>query len=136
MTPELTSQLFDLSLMLLTAVVTGLIIPSIYKLGKLATLWLESKTHSAAFACASEKLTTLVAESVQDIEQTFVKKMKDRGQWDENAAAAARDAAYEGVLRSLGSEGLREVMGCLKLDSTGLSQRLHQMIESFIQSSK
>lgn len=136
LTPELTAQLFDISLLLLSAVVTGVIIPIIRKLGLLASQWLESKTHSAAFACATEKLTALVAEAVQDTEQTFVKDMKKQGKWDAGAASLARGAAYDAVMRTLGPEGRQEVLGCLKLDEDGLAQRVYQMIEALIGSKK
>lgn len=136
LTPELTEQLFSISLMVLTALVTGVIIPIIRKLGNLAALWLESKTHSAAFACATEKLTALVAEAIADTEQTFVKEMKKQGKWGLEAASAARGAAYAAVLRTMGPEGRKEVLGCLKLDEDGLAQRIYQMIEAMLDSKK
>lgn len=136
LTPELTSQLFDISLMVLTALVTGVVIPIIRKLGTLAALWLESKTHSAAFACGTEKLTTLVAEAMKDTQENFVKEMKKTGKWGPEAAAAAREAVYDAVLRSLGPEGSAEVMQCLKLDEEGLAQRVYQMLEVQVSDSK
>lgn len=132
LTPELTAQLFDISLLILSALVTGLIVPMIYKLGALATMWVESKTHSAAFACATEKLTALVAEAVLDTEQSLVKKLKEAGQWDATAMGSARDSAYDSVVRNLGPAGLKEVMGCLKLDESGLAGRISGMIEAYL----
>ena len=132
LSPELTTELFNLSLLVLSALVTGLIVPLIYVMGRHATKWLESKTHSAAFSCATEKLTALVAESVRDVEQSFVHKMKAEGKWDGTAMGHARDAAYDSVMRNLGPNGLKEVMGCLKLSETGVSGRVHGMIEAFV----
>jgi hypothetical protein len=58
--------------------------------------------------------------------------MKEKGEWDDTVAGLARDNAYFSVMRNLGPDGIREVMGCLKLDETGVAGRVHGMIEAFL----
>lgn len=129
-------ELFELTISVLSAIVTLVLLPLIRRLGILASAWIEAKTHSAGFACATSKLLTLVEEAVRETEQTLVKTLKAENAWDDKSRAAARDAAYQTVLVALGPKGMQEVLGCLKTDKDGLSQRILSLIESYIGKSK
>jgi hypothetical protein len=126
---EYTQQLFELSLVVISGIVTFIIIPLIKRGGEYFVQVLEAKAHSARFSCATDKLVDLTVEAVAHVEATFVRKMKVHGKWDNAAAGIAKESAKDLVLSNLGKKGLEEVMGCLDATETEVMSRILTLIE-------
>lgn len=126
---DYTQQLFELSLVILSGIVTFIIIPLVKRGGEYFVQVLEAKAHSARFSCATDKLVDLTVEAVAHVEATFVRKMKVHGKWDNDAAAIAKDSAKDLVLSNLGKKGLEEVMGCLDATEKEVMSRVLTLIE-------
>lgn len=126
---DYTQQLFELSLVVLSGIVTFIVIPLIKRGGEYFVQVLEARAHSARFSCATDKLVDLTVEAVAHVEATFVRKMKVHGKWDNEAAGIAKDTAKDLVLSNLGEKGFQEVMGCLDATEQEVLSRIFTLIE-------
>lgn len=133
MTPEMTEQIFPLTLAVLSAVVSMVLIPSIRAGGKHLAGLLESKGADARFSVATMKTAGLLSDAIGEVEQTFVRRMKAKGEWDGDAAKLARDTAVEVTKRHLGDGGIAEVMEGFGIkDPAVFDGKLRTMVESIV----
>ncbi len=95
--------------------------------------WLKSKVHQASFACATDKLTSLVSAAVEEAQHTTVEALKAKdGGWNEETAKTVRDGVAGVVKRHLGTKGMKELVGCLGVDENIIEGRIHTLIESYL----
>ena len=117
--------LFDNLIKLVFSIATTIIVPMIFA-------WIKSK-------CQNEKLRSLltdvqdaVSASVDYIEQTFVKSMKESGKWDSDAMKVAMSEAAENAMNML----LESSKSMLEQNGVDVREYIVTKIEAYIQSKK
>ena len=117
--------LFDNLIKLVFSIATTIIVPMIFA-------WIKSK-------CQNEKLRSLltdaqdaVSASVDYIEQTFVKSMKESGKWDSDAMKVAMSEAAENAMNML----LESSKSMLEQNGVDVREYIITKIEAYIQSKK
>lgn len=126
-------QLTTIGLTLLSAIVTGVVIPLIYTAGKKLNTILDAKAHSATFNCAMEKITTLTAGAVLEAQQTITKGFKkaaEDGRLTREEAAQIKSEVFAVVKESLGSKGYKELQQCLGLPAESVDKLINTNIEA------
>lgn len=98
--------------------------------------WVRSKTHSASFNCAMEKITTSLETAVLNVGHTYVRDVKSSGSWGGDAGAAAKAMAISQAKGMLGARGLAEIKGCLGLKNEGLDEMFQMQLETVLAKTK
>jgi hypothetical protein len=99
--------------------------------------WIKSKSHSASFNCAMDKVFTTLETSILNVGHTYVKEVKASGTWGGESAAIAKVMAVKQAKEMLGSRGLGEIKGCLGLkDDAALDGMFEKALESVLAKTK
>lgn len=98
--------------------------------------WMSSKTHSASFNCAMEKVTTALETAVLNVGHTYVRDVKATGSWGGEAGASAKLMALTQAKSMLGTRGLNEIKGCLGLKDDGLDELFQMQLETVLAKTK
>lgn len=91
--------------------------------------WLKARSHDARFHCAMDKVTRYAETAVLDTAATYTKAVRATGQWDGEAAKAAKKKGLERLRQLLGPSGLGEIKGCLGHDDDGVAGVLEAGLE-------
>lgn len=97
--------------------------------------WLAGRVKDERWKSADGRLMRLVEDAVDDVEQTFVRPLKDPGapgDWTPTQHAEARQRAAEIVAANLGERGAAEAAKHLGLEPSGLSTRIATLVEAAI----
>lgn len=117
--------------------VSTILIGLITYLGVKVSKWLDAKTHSASFSCATEKLVTITKGLVREAERTLVKEAKEAasdGKLSKEEGARIRDEVEKRAKEHLGARGLKELQGCLGHAGADGSKIIERMIRTHIES--
>lgn len=132
MTPEMSEQIFNLTLSGLSALVTLVFIPMLRAYGAKLTSKLEAEGKDARLVSAVGHLGGLVEDAVLEVEQTYVRRMKAHGKWDKDAAQIARDTAVSVTMRHL-NDGASDVMDAMGIhDPKVFAGKLRTMVEASV----
>lgn len=116
---------------------SAILIALISYLGMKASKWLEAKTHSASFSCATEKLVTITKGLVHEAERTLVREAKDAasdGKLTKEDAVRIRDEVAKRTKEHLGARGVKELQGCLGHAGSDGVKMIDRMIRTHIES--
>lgn len=119
------------------AALASVLVALIGWLGRKAGTWLEAKTHSASFACATEKLTQTTQLLVQKAESTLVRELKAAsadGKLTKEEGREVLTQVLEEAKMYLGKKGLAELQVCLGHAGEEGKAIIDQMLESHIES--
>lgn len=97
--------------------------------------WLSARVKDERWKSTNDRLTRLVEDAVDDVEQTFVRLLKDpgtAGEWTPAQQAEARQRAADIVGANLGERGVAEAAKHLGLEQPGLSTRIATLVEAAI----
>ncbi len=130
---ELSQEIFNITLSAISALVTLVIIPILRALGARLVAYIESKEKVQRYAGAVSMLSGMVEDSILEVEQTFVKRLKKEGKWTSEACEEARDKAMQLVKMQLGNEGIVALVDELGAQSSEILEgRISMMIEAFL----
>lgn len=117
--------LFDNLIKLVFSIATTIIVPMIFA-------WLKSKCQNERIQSLLTDAENAVSASVDYIEQTFVKSMKDSGKWDADAMKVAMSEATENAVNML----LSSSKDLLERNGVDVREYIVTKIEAYIQSKK
>lgn len=117
--------LFDNLIKLVFSIATTIIVPMIFA-------WLKSKCQNERIQSLLTDAENAVSASVDYIEQTFVKSMKDSGKWDSDAMKVAMSEATENAVNML----LSSSKDLLERNGVDVREYIVTKIEAYIQSKK
>lgn len=107
-----------------------------------ARSWVQSKLKDDRWRGANERLERLVNDAVDEVEQTFVRPMKQNAGkeedkcWCDDCKPEAAKMAIARVLRDLGAPGMADIAARLGVDQAGLESRIRTLIEAAINRKK
>lgn len=117
--------LFDNLIKLVFSIATTIIVPMIFA-------WLKSKCQNERIQSLLTDAENAVSASVDYIEQTFVRSMKDSGKWDADAMKVAMSEATENAVNML----LSSSKDLLERNGVDVREYIVTKIEAYIQSKK
>lgn len=115
--------------------------PLIITLGGVAmahlTAWIKSKTHNTTITGALDVLKDVVAATVQELEQTTVKALRDNnGRLDGKVADTVKASALQKLKMLYGPEGLKDLAKRLGVSDDGVLRLIGTLIEQAVFSLK
>lgn len=119
------SNLIKIAAVAITAIITGVVLP-------LISSWLKSKVNNQKWANAIDDVTVQVSNSVDYLEQTLVKQLKEDGKWNTDTQKEVLNEAVTAVMNNLSADTLKY----LQENVSDMTAYITQCIESKILNSK
>lgn len=116
---------YDNLIKLIFSIASSIIVPMIFA-------WIRSKCQNERLRALLTDAENAVSTSVDFIEQTFVKSMKDSGKWDADAMKVAMNEAAENAMNML----LESSKTMLENNGVDIREYIVTKIEAYIQSKK
>lgn len=125
MVDTIVTSLIGLLCTIITATITGVLIPAFSN-------WLKSKTENEKLKSVIDDLTQTVKTSVDYLEQTVVNQLKADGKWSSESQAVVLSTAVSEVISNITSSTAEYI----KNEQIDLDDLVKRYIESYIQSKK
>lgn len=125
MVDTIVTSLIGLLCTVITATITGVLIPALSN-------WLKSKTENEKLKSVIDDLTQTVKTSVDYLEQTVVNQLKADGKWSSESQAAVLSTAVSEVTSNITSSTAEYI----KNELIDLDDLVTRYIESYIRSKK
>lgn len=122
---EVISAILGIAITALGTVVTTVLLPVLCD-------WLKSKTRSQKLQSVIDDITVTVQSSVDMLEQTIVKQLKEEGSWNSTSQSQVLESAVIEIMTNLSSQTFE----FLKSESTNIESLIKRHIEAYIQSKK
>lgn len=117
--------LYDNLIKLVFSIATSIIVPMIFS-------WIKSKCQNERIHSLLTDAESAVSASVDYIEQTFVRSMKESGKWNSDAMKVAISEATENAVNML----LASSKDMLEKNGVDVREYIVTKIEAYIQSKK
>ena len=92
--------------------------------------WVDSKIKDSSVKGIVDNIQTLIIESVDATEQTFVKTIKETGNWDEVKKGEAFQKAFDGIVASLNEKAKTTIVAEYGNLDTWLTNKIEAYIKS------
>lgn len=122
---QILSAVLGIAITALGTVITTVLLPALCN-------WLKAKTHSQHLQSVIDDITFTVQSSVDMLEQTVVKQLKEEKSWNATSQAQVLETAVTEIVTNLSNQ----TFDILKAEGYNIETLVKRHIEAYIQSKK